>query len=296
MTQQTMFGGSWTQKKLEVLSKYLGAYRKIFSANTRAKFFTTSYVDAFAGTGVIPRPELGLIADFFPDAVEGEEEFRKGSARRALEVEPPFDHYIFVEKDAGKCEELRALAEEFPGRDIKIINDDANVVLPKWCADMDTVRERAVVFLDPFGASVEWSVIEAIAATKAVDLWILFPYHAVNRMLVNDSKPSKAWGDRLTRVFGTEKWEETFYDSSSYQSILDPNEKVEIVYKTADKFKITQFFVDQLKAKFAAVAEPGYLYNSKGLLFVLLFAAGNPKGATTGVKIANDLIRGLTRF
>ena len=51
-----------------------------------------------------------------------------------------------------------------------------------------------MAFLDPFGASVEWSVIEAIAATKAVDLWILFPYHAVNRMLVNDSKPSKAWG------------------------------------------------------------------------------------------------------
>ena len=119
MTQQTMFGGAWTQKKLEVLSKYLSAYRKIFSANKKAQFFTTSYVDAFAGTGVIPRPELGLIADFFPDAVEGEEEFRKGSARRALEVEPPFDHYVFIEKDAGKCEELRASRRSFLGETSK---------------------------------------------------------------------------------------------------------------------------------------------------------------------------------
>ena len=33
------------------------------------------------------------------------------------------------------------IAEEFPGRDIKIINDDANVALPKWCAEMDTERK-----------------------------------------------------------------------------------------------------------------------------------------------------------
>jgi hypothetical protein len=45
----------------------------------------------------------------------------------------------------------------------------------------------------------------------------------------------------------------------------------------------------------SAVAEPGFLYNSKGLLFVLLFAAGNAKGAKTGVKIANDLLRELSQ-
>jgi len=39
------------------------------------------------------------------------------------------------------------------------------------------------VFLDPFGASVEYKVIEAIADTNAVDLWILFPYGTINRKL-----------------------------------------------------------------------------------------------------------------
>src|SRR5271157_4364121 len=160
-------------------------------------------------------------------------------------------------------------------------------LIKKWCAEMDSQKERAVVFLDPFGASVEWSVIEAIAATKAIDLWFLFPYHAINRMLVSDAKPSQAWSDRLTRVFGTDKWEEEFYGSVSYHSVLEPGEEVKVVYKDADKFKITQFFVSRLKAIFAEVAEPGYLYNSKGLLFVLLFAAGNRKGAPTAVKIAN---------
>jgi len=121
-----MFGGAWTQKKLGVLSKYLQAYRKIFSSNPKAKFFRTSYVDAFAGTGEMPRPDLAILALIVPDAAEGEEEFRKGSARRALEVELPFDHYVFIEKDARKCQELEALKAEFPTLDVKVINGDAN--------------------------------------------------------------------------------------------------------------------------------------------------------------------------
>ncbi len=32
-----------------------------------------------------------------------------------------------------------------------------------------------MVFLDPYGMQVEWSTIEALAATKAIDLWYLFP-------------------------------------------------------------------------------------------------------------------------
>ena len=34
--------------------------------------------------------------------------------------------------------------------------------------------------------------IEALADTRAVDLWILFPYGAINRMLVSDALPLKA--------------------------------------------------------------------------------------------------------
>ena len=39
-----MFGGLWTQQKLEILSEYLRAYRKIFDRNERARFFETNYV------------------------------------------------------------------------------------------------------------------------------------------------------------------------------------------------------------------------------------------------------------
>jgi three-Cys-motif partner protein len=96
-----------------VLSKYLRAYTKIFKRNTSAQFFEISYVDAFAGTGEIPRRELkGFFRDD-PELLKSEEEFRKGSVKRALEVDPPFDHYVFIEKDGKKCEELAALAQDF---------------------------------------------------------------------------------------------------------------------------------------------------------------------------------------
>ena len=193
-----MFGGSWTQQKLQVLSKYLRAYRKIFARNERARYFSVTYVDAFAGTGVIPRPEIhGAFAELIPALELAEEEFRKGSVRRALEVEPAFHRYLFIEKNPSKCDELSALRDEFPKRRIDVVNDDANSALLSWCGGLNLKQERAVVFLDPFGASVQWKVIEAIAKTNSIDLWILFPYGAVNRMLTRDRKPPPGWGRQI---------------------------------------------------------------------------------------------------
>ncbi len=290
MTQQVVFGGEWTQQKLQVLSKYLRAYRKIFEKNERARYFQTSYVDAFAGTGVIPRPEIeGTLAELLPPIAEAEAEFRKGSVRRALEVEPPFHRYIFIERDRIKCEELSSLQVEFPDRRIDVINGDANDALLKWCTEIDTKRERAVVFLDPFGASVEWRAIEAIASTRAVDLWILFPYSALNRMLTRDRRPSQSWCEKLTRVFGTAEWENQFYSSSSTPSLLFPDQQVESVYKKAGRDSVIRFFAQRLKTVFPEVPQPGPLFNSRSLLFVFFFAANNKIGA----KIASDLLRKL---
>lgn len=288
MTQQLDFGGHWTQRKLDALGKYLRAYTTIFRANPRAQYYTTTYVDAFAGTGSVSAPEVGTLIREMEDRIE---EYRKGSVRRALEVEPPFDKYLFVEKDEGKCKELRSVAMEHASRNIQIVNDDANTALLRWCISIDTDRERAVVFLDPFGASVEWRVIAALGRTHAVDLWVLFPYSAVNRMLIRDRKPPQAWSDRLTRVFGTADWEREFYASFAYQSIFDPAEQIEGAYKSADYKKISDFFVARLLTEFVAVSEPLALLNSNGaLLFLFYFAAGNAKGAKTGLRIANDIV------
>jgi three-Cys-motif partner protein len=290
VTQQLQFGGSWTQQKLDALSKYLRAYTIIFQKNPRARFFTTSYVDAFAGTGEIPTEEPGPMAEAMLGLAAGIEEYRKGSVMRALEVEPPFHKYVFIEKDSGKCNELAILAKKFPTKDVRVINEDANSALLDWCDKLDGKHERAVVFLDPFGASVEWRTIVALANTRAVDLWILFPYFAVNRMLIRHRKPPEAWANRLTKIFGTADWEGEFYRTLTHDSILDPRQQIEEVYKTADSEKISQFFVGRLGKEFEAVSEPLALYSSRSLLFLLYFAAGNQASARTGMKIANSIV------
>ena len=291
VTDQAEFGGAWTQRKLEALGKYLKAYTTIFKGNPRGRFYSISYVDAFAGTGILPRPEPGGLADLIPELRKNEEEFRKGSALRALEIEPPFDEYVFIEKSAKKCDELRGIIVGLPPRNVRIVEEDANRAILKWCKKMNTRRERAVVFLDPFGASVQWQAIAALGRTHAVDLWVLFPYSAINRMLVRDRKPPAAWSGRLTAVFGTPDWDKAFYSTTAFQSLLDSTERVELVHKSVGYRDITDFFVERLKTEFVAVSTPLYLHNSNGsLLFILFFAAGNDRSAKTGLKIANSII------
>ena len=111
---------------------------------------------------------------------------------------------------------------------------------------------------------------------------------------MSDAMPPEAWAKRLTRIFGTEEWQKRFYSTSSWRPLIDEDKKIERVYKTADQEKSTEFFVMRLKEEFAEVAQPGFLHNSRGsLLFVLLFAAGNARGANAGIKIANDLLTSL---
>lgn len=276
-------------KNLRLLGKYLQAYTIIFKRNPRARYYSISYVDAFAGTGSLQRPETTGLAEFMPDLLRNEDQYRKGSVLRALEIEPPFDNYLFIEKSTEKCGELHTLAARVRSRNVTIINEDANTAILNWCRKLDE-RQRAVVFLDPFGASVKWEAIKALGQTRAVDLWVLFPYSAINRMLVRDRKPDPAWAKRLNDVFGTSEWETAFYTISSFPSLLDSTQSIESVHKSADYRQITRFFIQRL-GEFKAVSRPLPLYNSKGsLLFMLLFAAGNERSTKTGHKIANSII------
>lgn len=171
---EQVFGGSWTEDKLTRLRKYLEAYTVIFTKNPKARLLTRIYVDAFAGSGIrssgINDAEShdGSLFEDGGDALD----FMKGSVRVALEIDPPFHRYLFIEKDPSFARELNILRSEYPALAdrIEIRNDDANTVLVEWTEGTSWQGQRAVVFLDPYGMQVEWRTIEAIARTKAIDL------------------------------------------------------------------------------------------------------------------------------
>lgn len=62
--------------------------------------------------------------------------------------------------------------------------------------------------------------------------------------------------------------------------------------KEAGFDKIGKFFIERLETVFTKVAQnPLLLYNSKNVpIYLLCFAAGNPRGAPTAVKIAQDIL------
>jgi three-Cys-motif partner protein len=291
------FGGNWTQDKLERIRRYLVEYTRIFTKSPSASFFGTIYVDAFAGTGYRTESRRGESEDslFPPEIGEPDvQEFLKGSARIALEIEPSFGSYVLIEKSGPKVYDLEELKSQFPQMKdrIAILKGDANGELTKWCVRTDWRTHRAVVFLDPCGMQVDWNLIRTIAATKAIDLWILFPLGvAVNRMLTKGEKPPEKWAASLTRIFGEDKWKSEFYRTQVMDTLFGDQYTKEI--KDADYRKIGDYFVRRLKTVFADAADnPLPLRNSKNVpLFLLCFAVGNPKGAPIAKRIASYILK-----
>ena len=289
------FGGEWTSEKLDRVKKYLSAYTTIFTRNPRARNLNTIYVDAFAGTGYRSEAQKVRAEELpFPELLEEDAQaFLKGSARIALEVHPPFNKYVFVEKNPDRVKELEDLRKEFPekARAIEIVNKEANGYLGTWCRATDWRLNRAVVFLDPYGMQVDWSLLESIAKTQAIDLWILFPLGmAVNRLLTKSELPSEKWCQALDRLFGSRTWKESFYTKKKIETLFG-DEDVQV--KDADFDAISLYFVNRLKTVFVGVADnPLPLRNSRNIpLFLLCFAVGNPKGAPTALRIAKDILK-----
>jgi three-Cys-motif partner protein len=293
-TTPHLFGGDWTAEKLESVRRYLVAYTTALK-NTR---FRIAYIDAFAGTGYRTRlksksSDTPLFAAVPELLEEDSQEFLDGSARIALQVEPRFHKYIFIENNPKRFAELEKLRDEFPdkGGDIVLVREDANSALQKLCRRSIWQTRRAVVFLDPYGMQVEWETIVAIGKTKAIDLWILFPLGvAVNRMVTKDGKIIDAWRRKLDIMFGDTGWYEEFYEEGISRDLL--GEKAELK-KVANFDSIGRYFVRRLETAFYQVVQtPRPLYNSRNNpLFLLCFATGNAKGAPIAMRIADHILK-----
>jgi three-Cys-motif partner protein len=289
------FGGDWTERKLDVLAKYLKGYTTALKNTT----FEKLYIDAFAGTGYreARRDDDGPAVSsalLLPDLAEPEPQgLLDGSARRALATDPRFDRYLFIERDAARCAQLEALKTEFShlADAIEIRQGDANAEIQALCS-ASWRRRRAVLFLDPYGMQVEWTTIEAIARTQAIDLWILFPLGiGVNRLLTKSGDIPESWRRRLDILLGTQDWFDEFYKVEATPNLFGGEE--ERVVKASTE-TIGKYFIRRLQSVFAGMApEPAVLRNSKNVpLYLLCFAVGNPgKGKDIALRIANHLLK-----
>lgn len=276
------FGGSWTEKKLSVVRRYL----EVYAGALKSQPFKRLYIDAFAGTGARAEREASSLPLLdLPDI----EAIAKGSARLALEVEPPFHEYILIEKITRRAEELSRLRTEYPTRAIRIVNADANDAVGAICQSTNWRSSRGVIFLDPFGLQLSWATLVQIAETRALDMWILIPTGiGLRRMLTKDGDIPKEWQETLDRFLGTREWRTEFYSTEESVDLL--GEPIRRNVRDARSEKLEDFVLGRLRTIFPTVLNRGVaMTNTRGhAMYLLCFASANPssKVKTLALRLA----------
>lgn len=283
MTSQK-FGGDWTAKKLNIFTSYLDAYL-IALQNQK---FKKIYIDAFAGTGEI-------------ETSDGEA-YLAGSAKRALSAEKRFDYYYFIESDEGKASELEHMIDtEFPHlkRFTTVYRGDANEKLGKIINDIDWRFNRGLLFLDPYATQVDWATLERVAGTKSIDVWYLFPFSALNRMLPKNGKYG-SWENTIDRLLGDNGWRTEFYKKDPQVSLfdlglIDGGEDEDRVIKDASLEHIKEYIISRLETTFPCVSNnPRIFKNSKeSTMFLFCFAISNESVAAQrlALRIAEHILK-----
>jgi three-Cys-motif partner protein len=294
------YGGPWTDIKLDALQGYLTFFTSALKNQPiKHRPFELWYLDAFAGSGdrVVERKAGGL---FDGEVTHFVDERLDGSAKKALEVDPPFQRLVFIEPDRSRHAALVALKVANPHRDVECIRDDGNTLVRAICgADHWRTpiseggrRVRAVLLLDPYGMQVDWTTLEAIRRTKAIDLLYLYPIGAVMRQAARDlSKVDADKAAALTRLHGDDSWRCDWYEVSRQQDLLsrDP-----CMLRAVTARQIEAWFKARLETLFPFVSEPPPLLTPRGAkLFSLFLAVSNDSPAA--VALAKKAVASIMR-
>jgi len=274
------FGGPWTQIKLDLLRRYLISYNKALQNKpSPQRQFTRIYIDAFAGTGECEiRTDEQTVATI------------AGSAKIALETVPAFDEVHLVDLNPAHVEELNRLASMY-STTVEVHLDEANSAINKLLA-RNWKNSRGVIFLDPYGMTVPWTTLERIAATKALDVWYLFPLSAIYRQAAtNFAKVDPGKAKALDAVLGTQDWRVHFYQEDAQAGLLSAEQDKVRTYGSTE---IALYVRDRLAQVFIGwVSEPLYLRSTKDApLFALFCCISNPAPSAVDLakRIANHIL------
>lgn len=272
-----LFGGDWTQQKIDIVVEYAKAYLTIMNSYPQ---FKCLYFDGFAGSGNIYKDDE---IDF---------EIIKGAAIRILEIDMPksFDIYYFVGlDDINKTELEETIKTKFPNKKSHVVSDDCNNRLVSMSSYLNQNKNfRTLAFIDPYGMALKWSSVEILKGL-GIDLWVLVPTGiGMNRLLKKNGDIRDAWLIKLELSLGLSREEikQYFYKSKTIQTLfgeetsLTKEEKA--IQKAADLYK------KRLNEIFKFVSQPLELKNSTGSIMYHFMMATNNASA---FKIANDIIK-----
>jgi len=256
--------GYWSEVKLDIVRKYAKAYSTIMTR----KRLNHVYIDGFAGPGVNIARSTG--------------KFVPGSPLNALNIEPKFNGFYFIDLDGDKVNHLRSLVGD--RSDVHIFQGNCNEILLEKIFPQIRYSDyrRGLCLLDPYGLHLNWEVIETAGKIRTIDLFLNFPIMDINRNALW-RYPENVREDgiaRMTAFWGDESWRDMAYEK---RLALFGNEDVKLCNE-----EVAAVFQKRLreKAEFRYVPTPVPMRNSRGaVVYYLYFASQQP----VAEKIVTDI-------
>jgi three-Cys-motif partner protein len=251
--------GYWSEVKLKIVRDYAKEYSTILNKQSNIRNYL--YIDGFAGAGVHVSKASG--------------QFIPGSPLNALNIQPAFKEYHFIDLDGGRAKSLRGLAGNRP--DVFVYEGDCNKVLLEEVFPLCQYSDyhRGLCLLDPYGLHLDWSVIHKAGQMRSIEIFLNFPVMDMNMNVLwrNPDKVQPSQAARMDNFWGDSSWRNAAYTTTP-GLFGDMEEK-------ADTQVVADAFRDRLKtvAGFDFVPEPLPMKNTKGgIVYYLFFASPNKTG------------------
>jgi three-Cys-motif partner protein len=149
---------------------YIESYTGVVAKTMKGKWGSLAYIDTYCGPGVCWVEDTG--------------EFVTGSPLIAMQTEPAFTHFAFVDKDSVCVDALRQRAAALH-YDPQIHCGDSNAPdVIDWIRSVTPRQDTlALALLDPQGCTLEPKTIQALTRDRRMDLMINLPVHGLYRNL-----------------------------------------------------------------------------------------------------------------
>ncbi|WP_210160908.1 three-Cys-motif partner protein TcmP, partial [Methylorubrum extorquens] len=210
-----------------------------------------------------------------PERARGVATLRARAPTREFSM-PTIREYSTPADNPGRLADLKALQTEYAGsRDIEIVPGDANsALLALLGSGFSKKTHRAYIFLDPFGIQVPWKTIEALAATKAIEVMINFPMGmAIRRMMPRTGDVPPGWGISLDTFFGTPDWRD-----HAYEEVTDLGGTRTAKFADSE-VRLLEWYRSRLQAAFGFVSRAQLITNTRGgHLYYLIWAGPRVEG------------------
>jgi three-Cys-motif partner protein len=282
--------GPWAREKLDALERYLDYYTTRLKKQT---WCSTIFLDAFAGGGMARvrgrkrAADTGQTAIFedLPAPDPEQVQFVEGSPRRSLDLNTPFDAYIFIDTDPTRIRMLEALKAEYASSRKITLRQGSAAQEIDWVLSKkpDKAKHRGVAFLDPFGAHLEWRSVQGLAETGVFEVLINFPLDmAINRLIPVSGRISDNSRAQLDAFFPPGWWDEAYDRDPGLFADVEPGEIDEawLIAKRRDaRNRLLSFYLRHLEAAFGYVSQPKLIRNTRGHpLYYLIWAGPHPAG------------------